>query len=102
VAGDVIGLDDPFGSLITDVTGEQMKTLGYAFGDKITFQLNKKTLMLPFGHTFMDVSVGDPLLYIDSRGRLGIAVNQGDYSKKFNVTPPVEIFIPRKGAAIKR
>jgi hypothetical protein len=29
-------------------------------------------------------------------------VNQGDYSKKFNVTPPGEIFIPRKGAAIKR
>jgi S-adenosylmethionine hydrolase len=102
VAGDVIGLDDPFGSLITDVTGEQMKTLGYAFGDKITFQLNKKTLTLPFGRTFMDVSVGDSLLYIDSRGRLGVAVNQGDYSKKFNVTPPGEIFIPRKGAPIKR
>ncbi len=102
VAGDVIGLDDPFGSLITDVTGDQMKMLGYAFGDKITFQLNKKTLTLPFGRTFMDVAVGDSLLYIDSRGRLGAAVNQGDYSKKFNVTPPAEIFIPRKGAAIKR
>jgi S-adenosylmethionine hydrolase len=102
VAGDVLGLDDPFGSLITDVTGEQMKTLGYAFGDKITFQLNRKTLTLPFGRTFMDVSVGDSLLYIDSRGRLGVAVNQGDYSKKFNITPPGEIFLPRKGAAIKR
>jgi S-adenosylmethionine hydrolase len=102
VAGDVIGLDDPFGSLITDVTGEQMKTLGYAFGDKISFQLNRKTLTLPLGRTFMDVSVGDSLLYIDSRGRLGVAVNQGDYSKKFNITPPGEIFIPRKGAAIKR
>jgi S-adenosylmethionine hydrolase len=102
VAGDVIGLDDPFGSLITDVTGEQIKTLGYTFGDKITFQLNKKTLTLPFGRTFMDVTVGDSLLYIDSRGRLGVAMNQGNYSKKFNITPPAEIFIPRKGAAIKR
>ena len=102
VGGDVIGLDEPFGSLITDITGEQMKTLGYAFGDKITFQLNKKTLTLPFGRTFMDVAVGDSLLYINSRGRLGVAVNQGDYSKKFNITPPAEIFIPRKGAAIKK
>ncbi|MGA2421317.1 MAG: SAM-dependent chlorinase/fluorinase [Candidatus Acidiferrum sp.] len=101
VAGDVIGLDDPFGSLITDITADEIKQLGYNFGDKISFQLDKKPLMLPFGRTFMDVAVGEPLLYINSRGRLGIAVNQGDYSKKFKVTPPGEIFIPRKGAPIK-
>src|SRR5271155_5587468 len=80
VAGDVIGLDDPFGSLITDITADEIKQLGYTFGDKISFQLDKKPLILPFGKTFMDVSVGEPLLYINSRGRLGIAVNQGDYS----------------------
>jgi len=101
VAGEVIGLDDPFGSLITDITGDEMKKLGYNFGDKISFQLNKKPLALPFGKTFMDVAVGESLLYIDSRGRLGVAVNQGDYSKKFNIKPPGEIFVPRKGAAIK-
>jgi S-adenosylmethionine hydrolase len=102
VTGDVIGLDDPFGSLITDVSGEQMKTLGYKFGDRVTFLLNKKPVTLPFGHTFMDVAVGEPLLYIDSRGRLGLAVNQGDYSKKFNITPPGELFVPKKGAALNR
>src|SRR5277367_3432302 len=101
VAGDVIGLDDPFGSLITDITADEIKQLGYTFGDKISFQLDKKPLILPFGKTFMDVSVGEPLLYINSRGRLGIAVNQGDYSKKFKVAPPVEIFVARKGSPIK-
>lgn len=101
IAGDVIGLDDPFGSLITDITGDDVKKLGYNFGDKITFQLNKKSLTLPFDRTFMDVAVGDALLYVDSRGRLGVAVNQGDYSRKFKVTPPAEIFIPRKSAPIK-
>ena len=101
-AGDVIALDDPFGSLITDITGDEIKQLGYNFGDKISFQLDKKSLTLPFGKTFMDVPVGDSLLYIDSRGRLGVAVNQGNYSKKFNITPPGEIFVPRKGAPIKR
>jgi S-adenosylmethionine hydrolase len=49
----------------------------------------------------MDVPVGDSLLYIDSRGRVGIAVNQGNYSKKFNIEPPGTIFIPRKGAPLK-
>jgi len=44
----------------------------------------------------MDVSVGDSLLFIDSRDRVSIAVNQGNYSKKFNVEPPGAIFIPAK------
>jgi S-adenosylmethionine hydrolase len=45
----------------------------------------------------MGVPVGQPLVYIDSRGRVGIAVNQGDFSKKYSVLLPVPIFIPRKG-----
>lgn len=101
VAGDVLGLDDPFGSLITNISGDLMKTLGYNFGDKVTFQLEKKSLTLPFVKTFMNVPVGDSLLYVDSRGRLGVAINQGDYSRKFNIHPPVRIFVPRKGAPIK-
>jgi S-adenosylmethionine hydrolase len=45
----------------------------------------------------MGVPVGQPLVYIDSRGRVGIAVNQGDFSKVYKVSPPVPVFIPRKG-----
>jgi S-adenosylmethionine hydrolase len=44
----------------------------------------------------MDVPVGATLLYIDSRGRVGLAVNQGNYSEKFNIRPPSTILIPRK------
>src|SRR5215471_2232580 len=33
--GEVIGLDDPFGSLITDITREDFETLGYALEDKV-------------------------------------------------------------------
>jgi S-adenosylmethionine hydrolase len=49
----------------------------------------------------MNVPVGESLLYIDSRGRVGIANNEGNYSKKFNVTPPGTIFIPRKSGKSK-
>ena len=45
----------------------------------------------------MGVPIGQPLVYIDSRGRVGSAVNQGDFSKKFHVSPSVPVFIPRKG-----
>jgi S-adenosylmethionine hydrolase len=32
----------------------------------------------------------------DSHGCLGVAVNQGDFSKVYKVSPPVPVFIPRK------
>jgi S-adenosylmethionine hydrolase len=101
IDGAIIGLDDPFGSLITDIPGEELQKLGYKVGDKLAVQINKKPVVLVYGKTFMDVPVGDSLLYIDSRGRVGIAINQGDYSKKFGVTPPGTISIFRKGAALK-
>jgi S-adenosylmethionine hydrolase len=101
IEGDIIGLDDPYGSLITDIPADEFKKLGYNLGDKVTVQVNKKPVSVPYVKTFMDVPVGDSLLYIDSRGRVGIANNEGNYSKKFGITPPGTIFIPRKGAPIK-
>jgi S-adenosyl-L-methionine hydrolase (adenosine-forming) len=102
ITGEVIGLDDPFGSLITDVLKEDLESLGYALDDKITIQINNKPVTLPYVKTFMNVPVGAPLLYVDSRGRVGIAVNQGNYSKKFSVEPPATLFIPRKNTAARR
>jgi len=101
IAGDIIALDDPFGSLITDIPGDEFKKLAYNFGDLVKVEINKKPVVLPFVKTFMDVPVGDSLLFIDSRNRVSIAVNQGDYSRKFGVEPPGTIFIPRKGAFLK-
>jgi S-adenosylmethionine hydrolase len=101
IEGDIIALDDPFGSLISDIPGAEFKNLGYRLGDKVIVELNKKPVTLPYVKTFMEVAVGEPLLYLDSRGRVGIAVNQGNYSKKFAVTPPAALFIPRKGIPLK-
>jgi S-adenosylmethionine hydrolase len=101
IAGDIIGLDDPFGSLVTDIPGDEFKKLGYSLGDKFRIEINKKPVNLPYVKTFMDVPVGDVLLFIDSRDRVSIAINQGNYSKKFGVEPPGTISIPRKGAPIK-
>jgi len=100
IQGDVIGLDDPFGSLVTDIPGDEFKKLAYRLGDKVWLEINKRSVLLPYVKTFMEVPVGDPLLYIDSRGRVGIAINQGNYSKQFGVTPPAPVFIPRKGLPI--
>jgi len=101
IDGDIIGVDDPYGSLITDIPGEDFGQLGYNLGDTVFVQINKKVVGLPYAKTFMDVPVGETLLYIDSRGRVGIAVNQGSFARKFNFTPPEKIFIPRKGVPLK-
>jgi S-adenosyl-L-methionine hydrolase (adenosine-forming) len=101
IEGDVIALDDPFGSLITDIPAEAFKELGYSLGDKVVVELEKKPVTLPYVKTFMDVPVGDSLLYIDSRGRMAFAVNQGNYSRKFNILPPASVFIPKKSAPRK-
>jgi S-adenosylmethionine hydrolase len=101
-SGDVIGLDDPFGSLVTNITKEEFGSLGYSLDDKLTVQINKKPVTLAYVKTFMNVPVGESLLYVDSRGRMAIAINQGNYSKKYGVEPPATIYIPRKGATAKR
>lgn len=101
IDGDVIALDDPFGSLITDIPGDEFKKLGYVIGDRVTVQLNKKPFTQPYTKTFMDVPVGDPLLYVDSRGRIGLALNQRSFSAINKITPPGTIFIPKKGAPLK-
>lgn len=101
IEGDIIGLDDPFGSLITDIPGDEFKKLGYIVGEKVTVLINDQAVSVPYVKTFMNVPVGNALLYIDSRGRVGIATNQGNYSRKFNISPPGTIFIPRKGNSTK-
>jgi hypothetical protein len=97
ITGEVIALDDPYGSLITDILGSDFKELGYAVGDKVKITIEQKQYTFPYEKTFMGVPVGKSLVYIDSRGRVGIAVNQGNFSKQYGVSPPVPIFIPRKG-----
>jgi S-adenosylmethionine hydrolase len=98
IAGAVIGLDDPFGSLITDIQGDDFKKLGYSLGEKVAVRIDTRVIAIPYVRTFMDVPIGQPLLYVDSRGRVGLALNQRDFSKIYKISPPVPVFIPRKRA----
>jgi S-adenosylmethionine hydrolase len=92
----VIGLDFPFGNLITNVMREDFEKLGYKIGDPVPVTLGTQRMDLPIVHTFSDVEVGKPLLFIDSRGRLSFAVNQNDFAKTYSIKPPVTFTIPAK------
>jgi S-adenosylmethionine hydrolase len=97
ILGEVIGLDDPFGNLITNILRDDFTKLGYAYGEKVAVQIGKKPYTIPYAKTFADVPVGQPLLYIDSRGRVSIALNQGDFAATYKIAPVVSFFVPRKG-----
>jgi S-adenosylmethionine hydrolase len=96
IGGEVIGLDDPFGNLITNIPGNEFKKLGYTFGEKVAVRIEKRDYSVPYAKTFSDVAVGQSLLYIDSRGRVAIALNQGDFATSYKVVPVVRFFIARK------
>ena len=96
IVGQVIALDGPFGNLITNISGEEFRSLGYGFGDTVRVKLGSEEMTLPFVKTFGDVPLGKPLLFIDSRGRFSLAVNQGDFARTYNIKPPVSLVIPRK------
>ena len=46
--------------------------------------------------TFSDVPVGKGLLYIDSRGRLSVGINQRNFAEINAVAAGAEVVIPRK------
>jgi len=52
-------------------------------------------MKIKFVKTFSDVPLGQPLLYIDSRGHIALAVDQGSFAAKYGVKPPVALFVPR-------
>jgi hypothetical protein len=96
LSGEVIALDGPFGNLITNISDEDFVKLGYQLGDKLKVTIAGHEIEMPFVKTFSDVSIKQPLLFIDSRGRASFAVNQSSFAATYNVQPPQTIFIPRK------
>ncbi len=92
---EVIATDGPFGNLVTNLDAEEFLKLGYARGQEVPVKVGEKEMKIKFVKTFSDVPVGQPLLYIDSRGRFALALNQGSFAGVYGVKPPVELSIPR-------
>jgi len=91
----VIATDGPFGNLVTNVDAEDFLKLGYQRGQEVPVRIGDKEMRMRFVKTFSDVPVNQPLLYIDSRGHLGLALNRNSFAATHGVKPPAELFIPR-------
>ena len=91
----VIATDGPFGNLVTNIDADDFLKLGYQRGQEVPLTLAGKEIRIKFVKTFADVPLNQPLLYIDSRGHLGLAVNQNSFAGIYGIKPPATLFFPR-------
>lgn len=97
IEGEIIGIDGPFGNLITNIPAEMFQQISVAKNNSVLVEVGQQKFEVPFMKTFSDVPSDHILLYVDSRGRIALAVNQGNFAKKFRITPPMAITIqPRR------
>ena len=95
LTAEAIAMDGPYGNLVTNIDANDFLRLGYQHGAQVEVTVGKEKITMPFVRTFSDVPLKAPLLYVDSRGHVGLAVNQGSFAATYDIKPPVEVFIPR-------
>jgi hypothetical protein len=96
IEAEAIGTDGPYGNLILNLPAETFAKLGYKLGDKVAVTLDGKLHTVPFVRTFSDVPVGADLLYVDSRGRLSLGLNQRNFAETYKLGQGAKAFIPLK------
>lgn len=90
VSGAIDILDVRFGSLWTSIRREEFYTLSPEFGDRFEVTIYNNDMLVyqnqvTYGKSFVDVRIGQPILYINSLYRVGLAINQGSFAKAYNV-----------------
>jgi S-adenosylmethionine hydrolase len=90
VSGTIDVLDIRFGSLWTNIPRGMFKKLGIPAGGRaeITIQNDTRTLyrnILTYAHSFAEVYVGEPLIYVNSLDCMAVAINQGSFAKAYNI-----------------
>ena len=96
IQGEVVALDGPYGNLVTNIEGQNLAKLGYHLGEVVRVRLSGREYSVPFVTTFGGVPVGESLLFIDSRGLVSLAINQGSFASKYGIVPPVPLSILQK------
>jgi S-adenosylmethionine hydrolase len=96
VNAESIGLDGPYGNLILNLEAALFAKLGYSIGDSVPVAFDGEAHEFLLANTFSDVPAGKELLYVDSRGRLTIAINQGNFAEVYKIGVGTRVFIPRK------
>lgn len=90
ITGTIDILDIRFGSLWTNIPSAMLREAGIKVGDSICITIYHKGIrkyqnIMPLGHSFADVPVGEVVSYINSLMNLGVAINQHSFSHTYNI-----------------
>ncbi len=89
-SGAIDVLDNRFGSIWTNITKKQFDIAGFKCGDKLLVTINdgERTVfqnIVKYEISFANVAIGETLIYINSLVMVAIAINQGNFSRAYNV-----------------
>lgn len=103
ITGTIDVLDVRFGSLWTNISRELFGQLHIPYGSRVeaTISNGKQTLyknIIVFARSFADVNVGEPLLYVNSLDCLAVAINQGSFSRAYNIGTGIQWHISLRKA----
>ena len=103
ITGTIDVLDVRFGSLWTNIGRELFGQLHIPYGSRVevTISNGKQTLyknIIVFARSFAEVNVGEPLLYVNSLDCLAVAINQGSFSRAYNIGTGIQWHISLRKA----
>jgi S-adenosylmethionine hydrolase len=90
ITGTIDIMDVRFGSLWTNISRELFNELGIGYGDRVEIAILNDTRevyrnIIKYGKSFADVHIGEPLIYVNSLDYMAVAINQGSFSKAYNI-----------------
>ncbi len=90
IKGTIDVLDIRFGSLWTNIPKDMFDKLGIKPNSRaeVTISNDTRTLYrntMIYAHSFADVYVGEPLIYMNSLNCMAVAINQGSFAKAYNI-----------------
>ncbi|MGN0906923.1 MAG: S-adenosyl-l-methionine hydroxide adenosyltransferase family protein [Bullifex sp.] len=90
VSGNIDILDVRYGSLWSNIPQNLIHEAGIVYGDLIDVKISYRGCIvfgcpLRFCRNFTEVSMGEPLVYINSLLNVGIALNQGNFAEAWHI-----------------
>ncbi len=91
ITGTIDILDKRFGSLWTNIDVSLFDENNIVFGDKLFVKITNEGRVLynniiTYGKSFSDVNIGETLIFNNSISYIGVAINQGDFSRAYNIS----------------
>ena len=95
IIGNIDLLDIRFGNLWTNINYDLFKELNVSFGDvfEVTIENGSRQVYksrMSFVRTFAETHLGDPLLFVNSLDKIGVAINQGSFANAYGIKSGVK------------